>query len=82
MMQDGRAVVDQRGAMSAHPAVDGDIIVGDLLRRRQQNFAQVIRITEFAAGSDIQQFVHRPSQIDRRRSGGFQQVASFPQVRD
>ena len=82
VMQDCRAVIDQRGPMRAHSTVDGDIVVGYLLSRLQQDRAKIIWIAELAAVGDCQEFVHRPSQIDRGRSRGFELVAMKAQVAD
>ena len=75
VVKDSCAIVNQTGAQRAHAAVDADIVIGDPLRRRQQDFAQVIRAVEFAAVGDCLESIHRPSQVDRRRARSLEQVS-------
>ena len=82
VVEDGGAVADQSRPQRANATVDADIVIGDLLRRRQQNFAQVANAVEFAAVGDCLQSIHRPSQTDRGRACRLQQVAGMAQSRD
>ena len=61
VVQQGRALINQRGSPSPHAPIDGDIVIGDLLRRQEQRLAQAVHIVELAAFRDLQELLHRPS---------------------